>query len=556
MEAFWTKSYPKNLDVNINADQYANLVEFAEHAISQFGEKVAYSNLGTGLLYKELDRISSQLAAHMQNKLGIKKGDKVALMMPNLLQYPVAVIAALRLGAIVVNINPLYTARELEHILRDSEAKCVIILENFANTLEQVLTKVPVKSVIITRIGDMFPFPKRALVNTVVKYIKKMVPAYSIPHIAWTEAAHTTDASLLKKPTIVSEDLAFLQYTGGTTGASKGAMLTHRNIIANTLQILSWLKAFPEIKLTKAICPLPLYHIFALLADCFAFFTLGTESILITNPRDMKSFMKDLKKGPFSAIIGVNTLFKHLLLQDEFKKLDFTQLKLTLGGGMAVEKIVAQEWKKTTGCTLVEAYGLTEASPAVCINPPNIGQFEGSVGLPLPSTMISIRDENDKELGIDQEGELLVQGPQVFKGYWKNPEETKTVLSQDGWLKTGDIAKITPEGFVHIMDRKKDIIIVSGFNVYPNEIEDVVTHHEKVLEACAVSIPDERTGEAVKLFVVKKDQSLTETELLSYCRKNLVNYKIPRVIEWRKELPKSNVGKILRKDLKLAKDPV
>lgn len=553
MEAIWKQSYPQNLALSLEVDQFANILEMADDAFGRFKEQTAYSNMGTKLSYKDLDRLSRKLAAYLQNKLGIKKGDAVALMMPNLLQYPLSVLAVLRTGATIVNINPLYTARELEHVLKDSEAKCVIILENFAKTLEEVLPRCPVDSILITKIGDLFPSPKKQLVNTVVKHVKKMVPKHNVPHIPWLSAVNSLEETSYNKPFIDSEDLAFLQYTGGTTGLSKGAMLTHRNIIANTLQILSWINAFPELKIERAICPLPLYHIFALLADCFAFFRLGTESVLITNPRDTKNFIKTLKKEPFSALIGVNTLFKHLLNQKDFRSLDFSALNLTLGGGMAVEKAVADEWKKVTQCTLIEAYGLTEASPAVSINPPTLQSFEGSVGVPLPSTQVSIRDEEGKELEIDEEGELWVKGPQVFQGYWKNPQETQATLTQDAWLKTGDIAKISPKGFIHIMDRKKDLIIVSGFNVYPNEVEDVVTLHEKVLEACAVAIPDARTGEAVKIFVVRKDSSLTEEELIQYCRKNLVNYKVPRSIEWKDELPKSNVGKILRKELKNVK---
>lgn len=557
MNSFWTKSYPQNLKPVIDEHRYSNILELAGEAFSRHRDKKAYSNLGRSISYQELDNMSSKLASYMQNQLFINKGDRVAIMMPNLLQYPITVLAALRLGAVVVNINPLYTGRELEQILHDSEAKCIIILENFAHTLSQVREKVPtLKKVILARIGDVLPFPKNIIVNSVVKYVKKMVPEFNLEYVGWSKALSEGNESQLKPTKIVPEDLAFLQYTGGTTGRSKGAMLTHHNIVSNTLQVISWLEAFPEFKLSKVISPLPLYHIFALLADCFALFALGAESILITNPRDTKSFMKELKKGPFSALIGVNTLFKHLLAQEDFKSLDFSQLKLTLGGGMAVEKAVAEEWKKVTGCVLLEAYGLTEASPAVCINPPNIKKFEGSVGLPLPSTLVSIRDEEGKELEIEKEGELWVKGPQVFKGYWKNPEDSKQTLTEDGWLKTGDIAKLSSDGHVHIMDRKKDIIIVSGFNVYPNEVEDIVTHHEKVLEACAVSVPDARTGEAVKLYVVKKDPSLTEEELIAHCRKNLVNYKIPRIIEWRNELPKSNVGKILRKDLKFIKEHV
>ena len=551
MEPFWrTQSYPKHLAPEINEAAYKNILEFTDEAIAQFPQQKAYSNMGTSISYKELDTYAERLAAYLQKELGLRKGDKIAIMMPNLLQYPVAVLAALRVGAVIININPLYTARELEHILLDSDAKFIIILENFAHTLEQVLPKSLVQRVLLAKIGDLFPFPKNMIYNAFAKHVKKFVPKHQVPHVLLSQALKEGTGLHYTRPDITPEDLAFLQYTGGTTGSSKGAMLSHKNIVSNSLQVLSWLEAFPEFQLKRTICPLPLYHIFALLADCFVLFKLGSESVLITNPRDMKDFLKTLKKAPFSAIIGVNTLFKHLLTQDAFRSLDFSQLKLTLGGGMAVERAVATEWKELTKCTLVEAYGLTEASPAVCINPPNLKSFEGSVGLPLPSTLVSIRGEDNSEKGINEEGELCIKGPQVFEGYWKNPEETRQVLSSDAWLKTGDIAKVDEQGFVHIMDRKKDIIIVSGFNVYPNEIEDVVTHHPKVREAAAVSVPDTKTGEAVKLYIVKKDESLTEKELIAYCRQNLVNYKVPRIIEWRSELPKSNVGKILRKDLK------
>lgn len=550
MEPFWTKNYPKNIPAEINADQYANLNELVDLTVARFRSQPAYSNMGAKLSFEEVDRYSRAFASYLQNTLGIQKGDSVAIMMPNLLQYPVSVLAILRTGASVINVNPMYTARELRHLLTNSQAKSVIILENFAKTLAEILPETSVQSVIIARIGDLLPFPKNHIVNFAVKYIKRMVPCFKIPQaLSWTEVLKKGDASRLKKVKIDAEDIAFLQYTGGTTGVSKGAMLTHRNIISNTLQILSWFTANPDFKLDRAVCPLPLYHIFALLADCFGFFALGAESILITNPRDIKGFIKTIKNVRFTGIIGVNTLFKHLLNHPDFKSIDFSHLKISLGGGAAVEKSVAEAWAKATGCVLLEAYGLTEASPAVAINPPSLDCFAGTVGLPLPSTLISIRDENAKELGINEEGELWVKGPQVFKGYYKDEEETKRSL-QDGWLKTGDIAKINEQGFISIMDRKKDLIIVSGFNVYPNEIEDVVTHHPKVLEACAVAVPDEKTGEAVRLFVVRKDESLTEAELLAHCRKNLVNYKMPRSIVWRKDLPKSNVGKILRKELK------
>ncbi len=554
MKPFWTKNYPQNLAPEIDLKKFSNILEMIDSAIARYHSQIAYNNMGSKLSYNEVQTLSLKLASFLQNKFQITKGDKVAIMMPNLLQYPLAVLAILRTGATVININPLYTPRELKHLLLDSGAKAVIILENFATTLQSVLSETPVKFVITTKVGDMMPFPKNILINFAVKYIKKMVPPFQLPTaIAWTQALLEGDEKKFSRPKIDREDVAFLQYTGGTTGVSKGAMLSHQNIVANTLQIQSWVTAFEEIKIGKVICPLPLYHIFALVADCFVLFSLGSESILITNPRDWKSFIKTIKNSEFSAIIGVNSLFKHLMLHPDFKNCDFSKLKFTLGGGTAVEKAVAEEWRKVTGCTLVEAYGLTEASPAICINPPNIAGFSGKIGIPLPSTEVAICDNDGKELEIGAEGELWVRGPQVFQGYWHDPKESKEVLTEDGWLKTGDIAKLDSEGYLQLMDRKKDIIIVSGFNVYPNEIEDVVTSNEKVLEACAIAVPDASTGEAVKLFVVKKQEDLTEAELIAYCRKNLVKYKVPKIIEWRQSLPKSPVGKILRKDLKFQK---
>lgn len=554
MKPFWTKNYPQNLAHEIDLKKFSNILEMIDSAIDRYRPQIAYNNMGGKLSYNDVQVLSLKFASYLQKKCQIGKGDKVAIMMPNLLQYPIAILGVLRTGATVININPLYTSRELKHVLHDSGAKAVLILENFATTLQSILAETSVKFVFTTKIGDMLPFPKGALVNFVVKYVKKMVPAFQLPQaITWTQALGSGDEKSFSPPKIGREDIAFLQYTGGTTGVSKGAMLSHQNIVANTLQIQAWVTAFEEIKLGKVICPLPLYHIFALVADCFVLFSLGSESVLITNPRDWKDFVKTIKHSQFSAIIGVNSLFKHLLLHPDFKNCDFSKLKFTLGGGTAVEKAVADEWRKVTGCTLVEAYGLTEASPAICINPPNITTFSGKIGIPLPSTEVAICDTDGKELEIGAEGELWVRGPQVFQGYWHNPEESKQVLTEDGWLKTGDIAKLDSEGFLQLMDRKKDIIIVSGFNVYPNEIEDVVTGNEKVLEACAIAVPDPNTGEAVKLFVVKKQADLTEAELIAYCRKNLVNYKVPKIIEWRDSLPKSPVGKILRKDLKLHK---
>lgn len=549
MDPIWMKSYPLGVKQQLPKSRYDNLLDFFDHQFQSYSQQTAFSNMGQGLSYKEADKYSRRFAIFLQEDLGLKKGERFAIMMPNLLQYPIAVLGALRAGLVIVNVNPLYTARELSHLLKDSEAKAILILENFAHTLEACLSDSSLEHIVLTSIGDMLPQPKRTLVNFVVRQVKKMVPAYKLSDAIAFKSSLKASNTEYRKPEISGDDLAFLQYTGGTTGRSKGAMLSHRNLIANTEQFLAWISSDPDVLTGNLICPLPLYHIFALMLCLFGFLSAGCESVLITNPRDMKNFLKVLAKRKFNGIIGVNTLFKGLLAQKDFAKIDFSGLRLALGGGMAIERSVAERWKKATGAPLMQAYGLTEASPAVTANPIDAEAFNGSIGLPLPATEVSIRDDRGKEVAVGQAGEIWVRGPQIFSGYWRNPEETAKVLA-DGWLKTGDIAKFDANGFVYILDRKKDMILVSGFNVYPNEIEDVVCSHRKVMEAAAISVPDKRTGEAVKLFVVKADDSLSKDELIAYCRKNLTPYKVPKILEWRSDLPKSPVGKILRKDLR------
>jgi long-chain acyl-CoA synthetase len=472
-------------------------------------------------------------------------------MMPNILQYPVTLFGILRAGMVAVNVNPLYTARELEHQLNDSGTKTIVIFENSANILEQVIANTNVENVLTTKIGDMLPFPKSAIVNFVIKNVKKMVPSWNIKNTKdFLECVKAGDEAKFIRPEIVRTDTAFLQYTGGTTGVSKGAELIHDNIIANLMQAKAWISPVTEIGKEIIITPLPLYHIFSLTANCFTFSTIGALNVLITNPRDMKGFVKELNKWKFTAVTGVNTLFNGLLNTPGFSDVDFSSLKLALGGGMAVQKSVAQRWKKATGIPLIEAYGLTETSPAACINPLDLKDFNGTIGLPVPSTEVVIKDDDGKTLGVGEIGEICIKGPQVMKGYWNNPEETKKVMTDDGFFKSGDIGTMDEKGFFKIVDRKKDMILVSGFNVYPNEVEDVVGSNEKVFECAAVGVADERSGEVVKLFVVKKDPSLTEEELKKFCKENLTGYKVPRIFEFRDELPKSNVGKILRKDLR------
>jgi long-chain acyl-CoA synthetase len=550
MEKIWLKEYPPGIPAEIDLSEFASLKDILEKSCRQFAELPAYSNMGVTLSYRDIDRLSRDFGAYLQG-LGLGKGERVAIMLPNTLQYPVALFGALRAGLTVANVNPLYTPRELEHQLVDSGAAAIVIIENFTHTLQKVLDKTAVKTVITTQLGDLFPIPKRWLVNAVVKYVKKMVPAWNIPGaVPFRRALSEGAARTLMDVPLGHGDLAFLQYTGGTTGVAKGAMLTHGNLVANLQQASAWLSAISKPTEETVITALPLYHIFSLTANCLTFMKLGGHNILITNPRDMTGFVKELGKVKFTAVTGVNTLFNGLLHTPGFDRLDFSTLKITMGGGMAVQRAVAENWRKVTGKPLIEAYGLTETSPAACINPLDLSDHNGSIGLPIPSTELSIRDDEDRELGIGEKGELCIRGPQVMQGYWNRPEDTAKVMTSDGYLRTGDIGIMDERGYTRIVDRKKDIILVSGFNVYPNEIEDVVALHPGVREAAAVGIPDEKSGEAVKIVVVKKDPALTAEALIAHCRQHLTSYKVPRHVEFRTELPKTNVGKILRRLLR------
>jgi len=545
----WLNEYPKGVPAEIDANEFQSVVDVIDRSCEQFASRDAYVNFGKTLTYAELDRKSRAFGAYLQS-LGLKKGDRIAIMLPNVLQFPIALFGALRAGLVVVNTNPLYTARELKHQLKDSGARAIVVLENFASVLESVKDDTPVEYIFTTSMGDMLGFPKGAIINLVLRYVKKMVPAYNLPDATpFTAALSSGDGMELDRPELNHDDLAFLQYTGGTTGVSKGAMLTHGNIVANMQQSSAWLNtisAGDEVIITA----LPLYHIFALTANCLVFTKFGGRNVLITNPRDMNAFVKELSKTPFTAITGVNTLFNGLLNHPEFSKIDFSNLKMTLGGGMAVQRAVAEKWKKVTGVTLIEAYGLTETSPAACINPMDLKDYNGAIGLPVPSTKCAVVDTEGNHLPIGEVGELCVHGPQVMKGYWNRPDETEKVLSDDGWLRTGDMAKMDERGYFFIVDRKKDMILVSGFNVYPNEVEDVAAMHEKVVEVGAIGVDDEKSGEVVKLVAVRNDDSLTAKELREFCRKELTAYKVPRYIEFVDELPKTNVGKILRRELR------
>ncbi len=551
MEKIWLREYSPGVPAEVDLNEFSSLKDILEKSCQRFADLPAYSNMGVTLRYRDIDRLSRAFGAWLQQTLGLGKGERVALMMPNILQYPVALFGILRAGLIVVNVNPLYTPRELEHQLKDSGATAIVILENFAHTLQEVLDRTPVKTVITTQLGDLFPFPKRPLVNFVVKRIKKMVPVWNIPGaIPFRQVLSEGESKTLADVPLNHEDLAFLQYTGGTTGVSKGAMLTHGNLVANLQQASAWLGPVSRLGEEVIITALPLYHIFSLTVNGLVFMKIGSHNILITNPRDMPGFVKELSKVRFTAISGVNTLFNGLLHTPGFDRLDFSALKLSLAGGMAVQQAVAKNWRQVTGKPLLEGYGLTETSPGVTFNPLTLLEYNGSIGLPISSTELSIRDDDGRELGIGEAGEICIRGPQVMRGYWNRPEETAQVMTKDGYLRTGDIGVMDERGYTRIVDRKKDMILVSGFNVYPNEIEDVVAHHSGVLEVAAVGVPDEKTGEAVKLVVVKKDPALTTEALIEYCRQNLTAYKVPRLVEFRTELPKTNVGKILRRLLR------
>ncbi|MRS20713.1 long-chain-fatty-acid--CoA ligase FadD [Enterobacteriaceae bacterium RIT692] len=550
MNKVWLKRYPADVPAEINADRYASLVDLFEHAAEQYADKVAFINMGQPMTYRQLEKQSRAFAAWLQQGLGLKQGDRVALMMPNLLQYPVALFGVLRAGMVVVNVNPLYTPRELKHQLVDSGASAIVIVSNFAHTLEKVVAETPIKHVMLTRMGDQLAPVKATLVNFVVKYVKKLVPKYHLPGaVPFRSALSQGEQMIYQRPTVTNDDLAFLQYTGGTTGVAKGAMLTHRNMQANLEQTKATYGKLLRPGKEQVVTALPLYHIFALTVNGLLFLDLGGTNLLITNPRDIPGFVKELSKFPFTAITGVNTLFNAVLNDANFNKLDFSTLRLSAGGGMAVQKAVAERWEKLTGHYLLEGYGLTECSPLVSVNPYDITCHTGSIGLPVPSTDVRIVDDEDKDVAPGEPGELCIRGPQVMTGYWQRADATDEVL-KNGWLHTGDIVTVDSEGFIRIVDRKKDMILVSGFNVYPNEIEDVLMQHEKVREAAAIGVPSDLSGEAVKVCIVKKDPSLTKEEVLDHCRRQLTGYKVPKIIEFRDELPKTNVGKILRRELR------
>lgn len=553
MERIWLKQYPAGVPADIEVTQYPSLVDLLEESFAKFRDRKAFICMDKAISYRELDEMSVALAAYLQGK-GLQKGARVALMMPNVLQYPVSTAAVLRAGYAVVNVNPLYTPRELEHQLRDSGAEAIIVLENFATTVQQVLAKTAVKHVIIGSMGDMLGL-KGVIVNLVVRRVKKMVPPFSIPGAVTFNDAIAAGRSLkFSKPKLGPDDVAFLQYTGGTTGVSKGATLLHRNILANVLQNDAWLQPAlrkpPHVDQLFIVCALPLYHIFALTACFLLAMRAGGVNLLIPNPRDMQGFIKELMKYQINSFPAVNTLYNGLLNSPGFDKVDFSMLKTSFGGGMATQRTVAEAWLKTTGCALSEGYGLSETSPTLTCNPADTDEFTGSIGLPVPSTYISIRDDDGKEMPLGEPGEICAKGPQVMAGYWNKPEETAKVMTADGYFRTGDIGVMTPDGFTKIVDRKKDMILVSGFNVYPNEIEEVIAGHPGVLECAVIGVEDARSGEAVKAFIVKKDPNVTAEDIIKFCGTQLTNYKVPKQIEFRTSLPKTNVGKILRRELR------
>jgi long-chain acyl-CoA synthetase len=553
MERIWLKQYPAGVPADIDVNQYSSLVELLEESFKKFADRKAFICMDKSISYRDLDEMSAALGAYLQSK-GMQKGARVALMMPNVLQYPVATSAVLRAGYAVVNVNPLYTPRELEHQLKDSGAEAIIVLENFATTVQQVMGKTSLKHVIIGSMGDLLGF-KGVIVNLVVRKVKKMVPAYSIPRaVTFNDALAAGRSMTLDKPKLTLDDVAFLQYTGGTTGISKGATLLHRNILANVLQNDAWLqpalKKPPHVDQLFIVCALPLYHIFALTACFLLAMRAGGVNLLIPNPRDMQGFIKELMKYQVNSFPAVNTLYNGLLNSPGFDKVDFSKLKTSFGGGMATQKPVAEKWLAVTGCALSEGYGLSETSPTLTCNPADTDKFSGSIGIPVPSTYISIRDDDGKEVPLGQPGEICAKGPQVMSGYWNRPEETANVMTADGFFRTGDIGVMDEQGYTKIVDRKKDMILVSGFNVYPNEIEEVIASHPGVLECAVIGVADSKSGEAVKAFIVRKDPSLTADDVIKYCGTQLTAYKVPKQIEFRTDLPKTNVGKILRRELR------
>jgi long-chain acyl-CoA synthetase len=553
MERIWLKQYPPGVPADIDPSQYASLVALFEESFAKFADRKAFICMDKSISYRDLDEMSRALAAYLQSR-GLKKGARVALMMPNVLQYPIATAAVLRGGYTVVNVNPLYTPRELEHQLKDSGAEAIVVLENFAHTVQQVIANTAIKQVIVGSMGDMLGL-KGVLVNLVVRKVKKMVPPYSLPDaVSFTDALAAGRAATFAKPAIGPDDVAFLQYTGGTTGVSKGATLLHRNIVANMLQNDAWLQpameAPPKIDQLFIVCALPLYHIFALTACYLLAVRVGGVNLLIANPRDIAGFIKDLMKYQVNSFPAVNTLYNGLLHHPDFKKVDFSKLKISNGGGMAVQRPVAEQWKQLTGCSIAEGYGLSETSPTLTCNTATAAEFNGSIGIPVPSTYISIRDDDGNELPIGEAGEICAKGPQVMAGYWNRPDETAKVMTSDGYFRTGDIGVMGPDGYIKIVDRKKDMILVSGFNVYPNEIEEVIQGHPGVRECAVIGVPDPKSGEAVKAFIVKKDPNLTVEDVIRFCRERLTGYKVPHHVEFRADLPKTNVGKILRRQLR------
>ncbi len=551
MDRIWLQHYPPGVPAEINPDAFPSLLHMVEDCVGRYGDRPAFTCMGRTLTYRELDALATQFAAYLQCVAGLHAGDRLAIMLPNVLQYPVAILGALRAGLTIVNTNPMYTPRELQHQLHDSGARALLILENFAHTLEEVRDAVEVETIIVTGAGDLLGFPKSALVNFVVRHVRKQVPEWSLPGaIGFSEALAKGRYENLERPEPGPEDIAFLQYTGGTTGVSKGAVLTQRNLVANVLQAEAWIRpALAGETEIVAITALPLYHIFALTANCLTMMKLGGHNVLIPNPRDFPGFVQVLGQHPFTFFAGVNTLFNALLHTPGFDRLDFSRLRVSLGGGMAVQRAVAEHWQRVTGNVLTQAWGLTETSPAATINRPG-DDFNGSIGLPISSTLVTIRDDEGAVLPQGQSGEICVEGPQVMRGYWHRPDETEKVLLPGGVLRTGDVGYMDPQGFVYIEDRKKDMILVSGFNVYPNEVEGVAVTHPGVMEVAAVAQPDDRAGEVVALFVVRKDPSLTEEALIEHCRSALTGYKVPKRVYFRDELPKTNVGKILRRALK------
>jgi long-chain acyl-CoA synthetase len=551
MEKIWLKSYEEGVPAEIELDDYPSIVEFLEESVAKHFKRPAFENFGKQMTYAELDRSSQEYAGYLQNHLNLKKGDRIAIMMPNLLQYPIAMFGALRAGLVVVNVNPLYTPREIVHQMNDAQCETIIVLANFAHVVQEALTQTNIKNIIITELADCLPVPKRCLMNFAVRHVKRMVPEYSLPQaIKFRDTLKLGAKSPYRRVDLSHDDIAFLQYTGGTTGVSKGAVLTHRNMLANAKQVVTWIKPLIGDQPQVMVTPLPLYHIFSLLANLLVFMRVGSMNLLITNPRDIGGFVKTLKNSNFTGMTGVNTLFNALMHHKHFKDIDFTDVKLCLGGGMAVQQVVAEKWMEITGKPLTEGYGLTEASPVVCATPMHIKEFTGSIGLPLPSTDVKVIDDEGNELPLGESGELCVKGPQVMKEYWNMPEETAKVICEDGWLKTGDVAKIDEKGFVYIVDRKKDMIVVSGFNVYPNEVEDVLAHHPGIKEVAVIGVDDARTTEAVKAFIVKNDPMLDERAVRDYIKECLTAYKRPKRIEFVDDLPKSNVGKILRRELR------